>query len=105
MAAVLVRSFQDPRFNRITHIYQCSDCGAEIELYKKIPGRNTYCGKCTVRRSREKREAQICALTQIKLKEILTPYLDVLRGVRGNPEEAAEQIDALIKDIESRIGE
>lgn len=107
MAAEWVRSYRDGYGSRIVHIYKCSGCGKEIEVFRKIPGMDTYCGKCTKERTIKKKEMYEAKLINGGVRKILKGYIPKLQEALNASchEEQSVIIRGLIADMESRMEE
>lgn len=107
MAAEWVRSYRDGYGSRIVHIYKCSGCGKEIEVFRKIPGMDTYCGKCTKERTIKKKEMYEAKLIEGGVRKVLEGYIPRLKGALNAicPAEQSIMVREVIADMEKRIND
>lgn len=108
MAAELIRTEREksPWGDQIVNIYKCSGCGEEVTLNRKIPGMDTYCGKCSKKKMRKRFEDKEASLMNEGANKVLKKYIPRVRELVGIVEDkrAAEFINGIIRDMEADAG-
>lgn len=107
MAAVLIRSAMErtPLGEKLVHIYKCSGCGEEVSHYRKITGMDTYCGKCSKKRTQGRIEQHEKSLIDAGVKKTVEFYIPRMKALLdvSEPKRATELIKGIIADMEAEI--